>query len=208
MSWFSNAAIASKRLGLYLRKAAGAAPPAGIVYRPTFAAMDFAAVYQAFAPGIVGEVGGTLDPATAGANVTLSGGNLIATFSGAGSVLGTIPWSVGGGDQFAACEFLVTAGGFSGFGTWSDNGVPYDPDLLSGGNAPDSVTYNLDGTCVAFTPGVPPVLVPGDVVGLIWDSAGAAASFAAFFLNGVDQGGPPLAQWFPGTLGFPMLTHT
>lgn len=206
MTW-SNLArwIKQRRQGLYLRRAGGAAPVV-LTLLPTFALMQFGAVYQAAVPGIA-ELGGTLDPASAGAAVALSNGNLTATFSGVGSVRATADLFIAFTDT--CWEFVVPpAGSWGAGGVWTDgSGVAYNANAVMGGNGPESLRYNLAGVAIGSTPGpAGPALVAGDVLGVVWISAGAGNQLD-FYVNGVlaSGGGSTIAV---GASRFPTLSSS
>lgn len=196
MAWSTLATwIQRRRGGLYLHRAS-AAPPLVVTLRPTIASMTYAAIYAAdfIAFGPLEEIGGTFDPATAGANVALSDGNLTATFSGVGSVLGTN--TTDHGTAPAAFELLYT-GGATG---WTAGGVrepgggvpPYDPDAYLGGVGSQGAMYVDDGSTIgSFSnpPGTGPVLAPGDILGCVVVSD---FQLPQFYLNGVQTLAPGL----------------
>jgi len=195
--------VFKRQQGLYVHTGAAAPVVVGNL-RPTFASMAHAAVYQADFPG-VGELGGTFDPATAGANVTLSNGNLTATFAGTGSVLASVNvFSVPA--NYVAWEF-VFSGAWTHGGFWPGNNTPYNSNALLGGGATDCMRYiaatgALLGTFSA--PDVGPVLAAGDVVGCVWNAAGGANAVTVY-VNGILVN---TADSMPsGGLAFPILSQ-
>ncbi len=199
MSWSTLAHWLRKRQGLYLHRASAAAPVT-INFRPTVALMSFSAQYLAFDPTAV-ELGGTLDPATAGAAVALSGGNLRADFTGTGSVLASVSLYAPFANKFWEVEFL---GAWTAAGAWADYGAGYNGNLFCGNEPPPASTIWNDATGqIEGSAGSTAVaaLVPGDILGFVFDSAGAANNIT-YFRNGalVDQnlaGGGGAADMFP-----------
>jgi hypothetical protein len=162
-----------------------AAPVASFVYRPTFASMDFAAVYQADFAGVLAP-NDTLDPATAGANVTLSDGNLTATFAGIGTVINQLDINSGGAGGLFCCEFEGLD--WTGAGLWVDFIFPYNGNQETGGSFGSGLCnqYNVNGIYDGFG-GAPPGLPigVGDILGVVFDNT--FGNLAAFYVNGALQ---------------------
>jgi hypothetical protein len=189
--WIKQAGgVFRRRQGLYVKQS-GAVPPASITLRPTFAAMTYGAAYVAAYPTAL-ELGGTFDPATAGASVTLSGGDLTVTFTGTGSVGTTNLIPINFTSDMWCWEVLYSAGNWSAAGSFSDSsGIPFDGNAFMGGQPGDSICYNDNGNVTGYVPAVTPgpAAVAGDIFGFVQgDGASGNTALLHVFINGVEVG--------------------
>lgn len=158
-----------------------------LTLRSTFVEMTYAAVYQADFPGVV-EADGTFTPATAGTNVTLSGGDMVATFADVGSVANTTGLNKGPGPVAYEIEITSSFTGKLQAGMWATAFSSFDGNQPHGGGSDFGVWANMDGTVEGFVTGGPlgVTLVTGDVLGIIF---GGGDVLVHFYVNGVARGG-------------------
>ncbi len=158
-----------------------------LTLRSEFADMTYAAIYQADFPGVV-EAEGTFTAATAGTNVTLSGGDMVATFSDTGSVANTTGLNKGPGPVAYEIEITSSVTGRLQVGMWATAFSTFDGNQPHGGGSDFGVWANMDGTVDGFVSGGPlgVTLVTGDVVGIVF---GGSNVHVDFYVNGVARGG-------------------
>lgn len=158
-----------------------------LTLRSTFAEMTYAAIYQADFPGAE-EAGGTFTPATAGTNVTLSGGDMVATFAGVGSVANTTGLNHGNVPVAYEIEITSSASGKLQAGMWATAFSQFDGNQPHGGGSDFGVWANMDGTVEGFVSGGPlgVTLGTGDVLGIVF---GGDDVLVHFYVNGVARGG-------------------
>ena len=136
----------------------------------------------------------TWNPADKGANLTLSGSNLIATTSGLGIVRSTIGKSTG------KWYWEITIGGNPGGVGTAVSTVSLAAALGNSGSSYDGFSYNgaygntLTGSYSQYPFGA--TFVAGDVIGMAFD---IDAGTLSFYKNGILQG--------TGQAGFPAGTY-
>ncbi len=158
-----------------------------LTLRSTFAEMTYAGVYQADFPGAE-EAGGTFTPATAGTNVTLTGGDMVAVFTGVGSVANTAGLNHGAVPVAYEIEITSSFTGKLQAGMWATAFSQFDGDQPHGGGSDFGIWANMDGTVDGFVSGGPlgVTLGTGDVLGIVF---GGDDVLVHFYVNGVARGG-------------------
>jgi hypothetical protein len=158
-----------------------------LTLRSTFDVMTYAAVYQADFPGVV-EAEGTFTAATAGTNVTLSGGDMVATFTDVGSVANTTGLNKGAVPVAYEIEITSSFSGKLQAGMWATAFSQFDGEQPHGGGSDFGIWANMDGTVEGFVSGGPlgVTLGTGDVLGIVFGGDNVNVSF---YVNGTARGG-------------------
>lgn len=170
-----------------------------VTLRPNLESLQYAEAYESFAGGSIIGIGGTFDPENCGSGITLSNGNLTASFgtggAPAGACQGTAHFSDLDGDR-CVFEFVIDqllrqpATFLPAIGVRIFTGIsPFNPEATLnqplGGNSAAFMTFAVDflntGNFYGESQGVFPGVVDGDVVGYLFD---AITQDVSIFING------------------------